>query len=433
MLAEGGIEAVLFDLGQRPALTVGESLVPALVPVLRRLGVEGQVAELGTLKPGVSFRWSEDDVLRFSFESVAHCLPPYAYNVSRDLYDRVLLERARRAGVRIVTARAILEKTPNEGVGPASKTPTPEIRLSQGCLDAYCDGAPPDLIVDATGRSRLVTRLLGISAQRGPRNDAAYFAHFTGCRWTEAPGQVVINRLASGWSWRIPLRDRLSVGVVLPRDAAAVFGANPEERLDGVLRSDPELREETAAAVRVSSVAAYSNYQLVTSRGYGPGWVAIGDAFGFVDPMLSPGVFVAQRSAEILADRLLAALRPSVATERGLSQPIVAGCELYAQEMTQLLAAWRELIESFYDGSMFALYRAGRGMVAEWPGLLARRLQDHIERNVAEMATGGATTSRYSRGLLRLLRRYGLRGHDPLRFAIGTPPGTTGRGRLVTS
>jgi hypothetical protein len=86
--------------------------------------------------------------------------------------------------------------------------------------------------------------------------------------------------------------------------------------------------------------------------------------------------------------------------------------------MTDLLAGWRELIESFYDGSIFALYRAGRTMVAERSDWISARIQDHIERQIAAMASGAATTSRYSRGLLRFLRRFALRGIDPCDFAI---------------
>lgn len=405
LLAGRGVETLVFDAGRRPALTVGESLVPAVVPILRRLGIERQIADASCVKPGVSFNWSPEDRLRFSFERVKHCLPPYAYNVHRDRYDAVLLDTARRAGARIVP----LEVNVEHGAGCGS-----EVRF-QRSADAPVE---VDLLVDASGRTRRVVKMLAIPALHGPRNDVAHFGHFTGVTWHEEPGQVVINRIRGGWSWRIPLGDRVSVGVVLRREVAQALGETPDARLAAALRADPELHAELGSAVCASPVMTYSNYQLWTTRGHGPGWVAIGDAFGFVDPMLSPGVYLAQRSAEILADHLLRAVPRGADSSERFRVGVARACAAYEHEMRELLAAWRELIDSFYDGSMFALYRAGRSMVAARSDWISGRVQDHIERHVAAMASGAATTSRYSRGLLRFLRRFGLRGVNPGDFAI---------------
>src|SRR5208337_243943 len=93
----------------------------------------------------------------------------------------------------------------------------------------------------ATGRSRCFAHTLEIPAETGPRKDAAYFAHYEGFAENRPPGQVIIGRLADGWSWRIPLRDRLSVGVVMNKDAAAQLGATPEERLEAAIGRDPVL------------------------------------------------------------------------------------------------------------------------------------------------------------------------------------------------
>ena len=83
-----------------------------------------------------------------------------------------------------------------------------------------------------------------------------------------------------------------------------------------------------------------------------------------------------------------------------------------------MLTAWSELIAYFYDGRMIALFRAGRDWMERGPSALKTAMQNHIERHVALQATGAGTTSRYSRGLLRFLSRYGLRGVDPGPLAI---------------
>jgi flavin-dependent dehydrogenase len=162
-------------------------------------------------------------------------------------------------------------------------------------------------------------------------------------------------------------------------------------------------------------VATYSNYQLISRRGSGPGWVAVGDAFGFVDPMLSPGVHLGLRSAELVADALIALAR---ARREPSPREVAAAVRPYAAAQREALAAWMDLVAHLYDGRMLALLRAGRDWMGDAPGALKRTAQAHIERHVALQASGMATTSRYSRGLLRVLGRHGLRGVDPAAFAI---------------
>jgi hypothetical protein len=83
-----------------------------------------------------------------------------------------------------------------------------------------------------------------------------------------------------------------------------------------------------------------------------------------------------------------------------------------------MLSAWQELIDYFYDGRVAALMRSGRTWHPPGAGFLGPALDEHVARHVGLMASGAATTGRYSRGLLRLLSRYGLRGVDPVDLAI---------------
>ena len=83
LLAGQGDDVTLFDDGRRPALLVGESLVPAVIPILKRLGIEEETARLGVRKPGVSFRWSPRDDFSFAFARFAPAVFPYAYNIPR--------------------------------------------------------------------------------------------------------------------------------------------------------------------------------------------------------------------------------------------------------------------------------------------------------------------------------------------------------------
>jgi len=234
-LAMKGVDVTLFDDGRRPDLIVGESLIPSIIPVLRKLGLEERVAGIGLYKPGVSFTFGAEEEIDFCFKSVEGCdMPTYAYNVPRPAFDALLDERATELGARRVPARARIERAGEEGLRLADETLA---------LAPWLGGRQPDLLVDSTGRSRLFARTLEIPSDLGPRRDVAYFAHYHGFKDKEPSGQVIIGRLAHGWSWRIPLRDCVSVGVVLNKDDAAPLGATPEERLENAIAQDPVLAE----------------------------------------------------------------------------------------------------------------------------------------------------------------------------------------------
>ncbi len=391
LLAVQGKSVVVFDDGKRPDLLVGESLIPAILPVLRKLGIEDRVAAVGLHKPGVTFVMSEDDQIDFRFESVKRCaLPTFAYNVPRPAFDRILETRAAELGASFIPARAQLERDADR------------LRLSADSLALALQfgGRQPDLIVDATGRSRLFSRLLEIPSQIGPRRDVSYFAHYEGFAQEEPRGQVVIYRLATGgWAWRIPLRDCVSIGVVMGKEDAAQLGATPEERLAAVIAQDPALSRAGANRRRISSVETYANYQLISERACGQGWALIGDAFGFVDPMLSPGLWLALHSAELLVTHL-------------------HDLPAYERQMRSHIAAWMELIGYYYDGRMFAMYHTGRAMGQKYDIPLTRFLHRHIETHIACMASGATTSSGYARGVVRFMSQHMIKGFDPADLAI---------------
>jgi flavin-dependent dehydrogenase len=409
LLARQGIDVTLFDDGRRPELLVGESLVPAVVPMLQRLGIEQETAAFSRVKPGVSFIWSPTERVSVTFARFAPDVFPYAYNIPRPQFDEALLAAAIGAGARHVRVRARLVRATAPGRA--------ELALSPETLAAAPSDRPPDLIVDATGRARHAARVLGIPARLGLRKDVAHFAHFEGFRWDDAPGQVLIARgIAGGWSWCIPLPGRLSIGIVLGQEDAARLGRTPEERLERAIATDAWLSAIGGGANRMTSVATYSNYQLISERGHGRGWVLAGDAFGFIDPMLSPGVFLALRSAERLADALAPWRGPRAMPPTPLE--LDAALAAYAAGQSAMLSAWLELVAYLYDGRLLALMRTGRDWMTPHSNVLKRAVEQHIGRHVGLLASGAATTSRYSRGLLRFMSRHGLRGVDPAEFAI---------------
>ena len=175
----------------------------------------------------------------------------------------------------------------------------------------------------------------------------------------------------------------------------------------------------------MTGVATYANYQLISRRGVGPGWVMVGDAFGFVDPMLSPGVFTALRSAERVADALAPFLR-----QRTTPSPAELGRALqpYAAAQTAMLTAWQDLIAYFYDGRLLALLHAGRDWMAKGPNRLKTGMQNHIERHIALQATERPRPRATSRPppppepARHARRRPRTAGHQVSRSGAGEPP-----------
>lgn len=404
LLAQRGIRTVVFDDDKRPELLVGESLLPRVITLMRRLGIEDRVKGFCQYKPGVGFIARDGSRLDFFFpQNPVKGVPNYAYNVPRPQYDNLLRTRAEELGVTFVKRRAALE------IGSEGR----EIQLTADCLASVPElaGKHPKLLVDSTGRARTFARLLGVGARRGNRNDVAYFAHFDDFdAEAKREGQVVITTLSRGWSWRIPLPGRLSVGVVVDKSFAKQHGETAEERLDSIIASEPFLSTAGKDRRRVTPVMTYTNYQLISERGHGPGWVSTGDAYGFVDPMLSPGLFMAMHSADLI-DQHAFSDGPGI-----LDQPVRLA-KAFDRVFTELLdwhEAWAELIEYFYDGRMFALHSAGEELSQKYgKSALPRIMERHLTTQITRLLSGVATRSRYGRGLLKFSLKHLVWDVDP--------------------
>lgn len=388
LLARRGVRVGLFSRGRPKPPLIGESTVPALIPILRELGIEEEVASYSVFKPGATFVVHSDESLAIDFDEVRGRMPGYAYNVPRDRFDASLLDVCAKNGAQIFEATAQLERVPASD----TRAEHARVRLSSETL-AETDGfftAQPDFIIDATGRTRLIPRLLGLPERKGVRRDTALFAHCRGAR-IDREGHVHTDRLERGWGWRIPLIDRVSVGVVIDPAALREFGDGIEEQFDGIRKSDPQLAKTIGNAERITPVLKFTNYQLAAKRGTGPGWALVGDCLGFIDPVFSSGVFLAMDGAKKLADALLAG------GARALTR--------YDRRQRRHIEAWRTAVDYFYDGRFFAMLRL-RNQSHE--NLVGRILSPHAATHFPRVFTGESTARFYDRNLLAAMMNYGL-------------------------
>ena len=110
LLAREGYKVAIYHTDKRPPLVVGESLLPAVVPMLQRLGIEEEVKTFSVFKPGATVCLKYDETIPFKFDWADRKLPHYAYNTQRDKFDLAVLRAAERAGAKIIRSTAKLEK-----------------------------------------------------------------------------------------------------------------------------------------------------------------------------------------------------------------------------------------------------------------------------------------------------------------------------------
>ena len=377
LLKRKNFKVAVFYLEKRPEIIVGESLVPAIIPMLRELGVEDEVKSYSTYKPGASVWVETDEEATSPFSMGGGSLPPYAYNVPRRDFDKTIFDLAVREGVTMFHQAAKLEQT---GQGD-------ELKLSDETIAATGDffGGQADLIVDATGRSRTISRMLKIKTRTGKRKDVALFAHLADTEKIE-PYNIHLHRLQKGWNWRIPLPGRTSVGVVISPEHLKQYGTTKEEQYDNYLKAEPTLQKFTAKGRRLTGVVQYDNYQLISDKMYGSNWVLTGDAGGFLDPIFSSGLFLAIKGAFRLADCIGDGSQPDF--------------KRYQREQMRELEVWQKLVDTWYSGRLFTLMKVGKDRL---DSSIGRFIGPHMQKHLTRIFTGEAVYRWYSRRFLNFV------------------------------
>lgn len=334
LLAEQGFDIVLVERESFPRFHVGESLLPDGNRVLERLGVLERARRTGwTIKPGASFlhcdavgALSSIDRASVDCGSATQASRQQAYSsirfaealggtranalqVPRAEFDRLLLDRARELGVRVVQPARVKDvEFGDDGVDVQIAGPEGEVRLRV------------DFVVDASGQHGFLAKRMQLREVDESLRNLASFAHYEGWNWPAGipEGNIQVISLEDlAWMWVIPLApERMSVGLVEHHRQAARGAAQRSSRLDEVLARHPLLAEQSRTARRVSEVHAMADFGYSTKSYFGDRWLAVGDAGSFVDPVFSTGVFLALSSGEEAATALTRGLRAGPANLR---------------------------------------------------------------------------------------------------------------------
>lgn len=290
----------LFDRARFPRHAVGSSLLPGSRAVLDQLGVLPAIDAAGFVrKGGITYRWRADrPVFADEFPHDTH-----AWQVRREEYDAILLQRAREVGVDV-----------HEGV---------RVSRVQGGLVVDGERSEVDVIVDATGRTRWLSRQLGVDPQSYPLGDVAFYRFYDNISWDEAllgtpaRSRIFFAACESGWVWFVPLSStRASVGLVTRK--AFVRERSPQELYErelgvlGDLLRDARVADVPCAPSKPLHAVEDWSYRLPHACGQREGqycdsrqhWYAVGDAAAFVDPVLSSGVMLAHRTGLACANAI---------------------------------------------------------------------------------------------------------------------------------
>jgi len=301
--ARRGLKVLLLEAGEHPRPHVGESLLPGIIPILDDIGVLAKVEAAGFARKtgstlvhwGRTPRWD----LWFA-DSDAY---DTAWFVDRARFDALLFEHARSLGAEVHTkapVRSVLEDAGRVcGVCWRERDTGTEHRAHAG------------VVIDGSGQSGLLSRAKSPRAHIEGLQHQALWAHFEHTVALPPPREAQAFFVAQDqqWFWMFPLADgRASVGVV-QLDAQGRRSA-PRPDFDALVAACPELVQALGPqARRATDIRAERDWSYRSQEPVGPGWYAVGDAAGFIDPVLSTGVMLALHSGWLAAQCAHAELR----------------------------------------------------------------------------------------------------------------------------
>jgi flavin-dependent dehydrogenase len=352
LLARHGVSVVLFERDRFPRFHVGESLIPETYWVLKRLNVLDKMRASRFMKKySVQFINAEGkESAPFYFRDNRPHECSDTWQVVRSEFDQMLLDNAREHGVEVHEGVRV-----EDVVFDGKRAVGVKVRDRAGVRDVASA-----VVVDASGQHGLVMNRLGLRVWDPILNMGAIWTYWEGARrdaGRDAGATLVIqNGNKKGWFWYIPLHDGLtSVGVVAPFDYLFKRRAGyPQTYVDEVERC-PGVRERISRAKRATGYFATKDFSYRSTEAAGDGWVLVGDAFGFLDPLYSSGILLALKSGECAAD----------AIARGLQRGDTSGAQLgtWGPLFNQGIDRMRRLVCEYYAGFSFG------AMMREFPNL----------------------------------------------------------------
>jgi flavin-dependent dehydrogenase len=365
-LAQHGRKVVLLERDRFPRFHLGESLLPHSMPTLAALGVLDTARARFQQKNGAQFHDEAGRIARYAFAEAFDARYPYAMQVPRDEFDELLLRHATalgadvREGWRVTRVRFEGDRAVGvDAIDAAGR---------EVSLDARA-------VIDASGRDAQLARVRrGTTRVPGLENTALYTQYAGAWRDEgERRGDIVIALVDAGWFWFIPFKDgRTSVGAVMQnRWARAHAGESPEALFARALEQSKATRRLLDGATPLFPARAVADFTFRACELAGRGWLAVGDAGGFIDPLFSTGAHVAMTGAHLAADALHAALDDEAVTPERF--------EPWTATMKRGTELFIGAVQAFYEGRLT-------------PYLMAENPRAYLKRAITSMLAGDVFT-----------------------------------------
>ncbi|MFF6995486.1 NAD(P)/FAD-dependent oxidoreductase [Streptomyces sp. NPDC008313] len=336
LLAQAGHRVLVLERERFPRFHIGESMITGMLSVIEQLGLTERLDAMGfERKYGISLVWGRERGLwSVSFREAGAY--EYSYHVHRDRFDELLLDRAAELGCVVEQEATVREAIVVDGrVTGVRYTKDGELRE-----------ATARIVVDASGQARTIARRFTEVDWNGQLRNLAIGRYYTGCKRMEgdAHGNIMVEKVGNddGWFWGIPLGESLlSVGYVAPTEDIRLEGLDHAELFEKKLAQTTYMRDLLAPGTPSSDFRTSRDWSYMSREFYGPGWVTVGDASCFIDPLLSSGVCLGMLCAVPLAQAIGIYLKDPGQEERVFSR--------YAAGSRDFAEAILDYVLFFYD------------------------------------------------------------------------------------
>ncbi len=341
ILAQQGVRVELFERETFPRFHIGESLIPETYWVLKRLNMLEKMQKSHFVKKySVQFvNASGRQSAPFYFWDNKPHECSQTWQVVRSEFDQMLLDNAREHGVTAHEGVRVMDVIFENDRAVGVKLRDREVRAK--------------VVVDASGQNGLIANRLRLRVWDPILNKGAIWTYWEGAyRDTgkdEGATMVLQTPDKQGWFWYIPQHDNIvSVGVVAPFDYLFKNRGPFEQTYNEEVERTPAVKKRIDGAKRVTGHFATKDYSYRTTRASGDGWVLVGDAWGFLDPLYSSGVLLALKSGELAADAIV----------EGLATGDTSGAQVgkWAPNFNVGVDRMRRLVCEYYAGFSFGAF-----------------------------------------------------------------------------
>jgi flavin-dependent dehydrogenase len=346
LIAQHGYRVKLFERERFPRFHIGESLIPETYWVFERLKMLDKMrASPFVKKYSVQFVNSAGKLsapFYFSDNKPHEC--SQTWQVIRSQFDTMMLQNAAEQGVEVHQPVRVLDVVfeDKRAVG---------VRIQNE--DGTQEEVRANVVVDASGQSTMLQNRFKLRLWDPVLNKGAIWTYWEGAYRDagrdEGATVVIQTTNKQGWFWYIPQHDNnVSVGVVAPFDYLFKNRGSHEQTYKEEVEACPAVKQRVANARRSTGYFATKDYSYRSKEVAGEGWVLIGDAFGFLDPLYSSGVLLALKSGEMAADAIAEGLRTGDLSAAKLGQ--------WGPAFNRGIDRMRRLVCEYYDGFSFGKF-----------------------------------------------------------------------------